>query len=178
MINQIEIETSRLVLKSISPVIIHQIFEIEQEETIKLYFNVDNHGYLQLKEMHEKGMETNRISQFYFLLFDRITNKCIGECGFHTWNKTHARAELLYNLKDDADKRKGLMTEALTKVLEFGFNELELHRIEALTASWNSASIRLLERFKFKREGMMREDYLVSGTYENSECYSLLKHEF
>ena len=69
MINQIEIETSRLVLKSISPVIIHQIFEIEQEETIKLYFNVDNHGYLQLKEMHEKGMETNRISQFYFLLF-------------------------------------------------------------------------------------------------------------
>lgn len=178
MINQIEIETSRLVLKSISPVIIHQIFEIEQEETIKLYFNVDNHGYLQLKEMHEKGMETNRISQFYFLLFDKITDKCLGECGFHTWNRTHARGELFYNLKDDADKRKGLMTETLTKVLEFGFNELELHRIEALTASWNSASIRLLERFKFKREGMMREDYLVSGTYENSECYSLLKHEF
>jgi ribosomal-protein-alanine N-acetyltransferase len=178
MINQIEIDTSRLVLKSITPEIIHQIFEIESEEAIMLYFNIDGEGYLQLKEMHEKGMVTNRISQFYFLLFDKITDKCIGECGFHTWNRTHARAELFYNLKDDADKRKGLMTETLVKVLEFGFNELELHRIEALTASWNTASIRLLERFKFRKEGTMREDYLVAGIYESSECYSLLKHEF
>jgi ribosomal-protein-alanine N-acetyltransferase len=49
--------------------------------------------------MHEKGMETHRISLFYFLLFDKETQMCIGECGFHTWKKTHRRTELFYSLK-------------------------------------------------------------------------------
>jgi ribosomal-protein-alanine N-acetyltransferase len=49
--------------------------------------------------MHEKGMETHRISLLYFLLFDKETQMCIGECGFHTWKKTHRRAELFYSLK-------------------------------------------------------------------------------
>ena len=178
MNHQIEIETNRLVLKSITPVFVNSIFEKESLEEIMRYFNFDLGGYNHLKEMNEKGMETHRISMFYFLLFDKETDKCIGECGFHTWNKTHSRAELFYNLNENLYKRKGLMTETLIKVIDFGFNDLNLNRIEALTASWNSASIKLLENFKFSKEGTMREDYLVGENYESSECYSLLKKEF
>lgn len=178
MKKQIEIETPRLVLKSITPELIHSFFEEKSQEALMLYFNTDLKGYNHLKEMHEKGMETHRISLFYFLLFHKETAQCIGECGFHTWNNTHHRAELFYNLKEDFYKRKGLMTEALKNVLEFGFKELNLHRIEALTASWNLASIKLLENYNFTKEGTMREDYVVNDQNESSECYSLLKHEW
>ena len=178
MKHEIEIETTRLLLKSITPAFVNYLFKEKTQDEIMLYFNFDIHGYNHLKEMYEKGMETHRISMFYFLLFDKETQKCIGECGFHTWNKTHSRAELFYSLKEDSYKRKGLMTETLNKVIAFGFNKLNLHRIEALTASWNSASIKLLENFKFTKEGIMREDYLVDGKYESSECYSLLKNEW
>lgn len=178
MESQIEIITPRLLLKSITPAIIHSLFEEKTKEEIIAFFETDEIGYNDLKNKHEKGMETHRISMFYFLLFDKETHKIIGECGFHSWNKTHNRAELFYSLRNEIHKRKGLMTEAVIKVLDFGFNELELHRIEALVANWNIASVKLLEHFEFIKEGTMREDYIVDGKYENSECYSLLKWEW
>ena len=178
IIDQIEIETERLLLKSITPQIIHALFNEKTEAEIKRFFDADDSGYDHLKNMHERGMETHRISLFYFLLVEKEHGKIIGDCGFHTWNRSHRRAELFYNLKHDTDKRKGIMSEAVAKVLDFGFTALELHRVEALTATWNIASIKLLERFKFTREGTMREDYVVEGRNEDSECFSLLKWEW
>jgi len=177
MTNQIEITTERLLLKSITPQIINTLFNEKTEAEIKQFFDADENGYNRLKNMHEGGMETHSISLLYFLVFNKETNAIIGDCGFHTWNKSHRRAELFYNLKHDRDKRKGIMSEAVTKVLDFGFTRMELHRVEALTATGNIASIKLLKRFHFTKEGTMREDYVVEGKNEDSECFSLLKWE-
>ena len=178
MTSQILIETPRLLLKSITPVLIHSLFKEKSKEAIMRYFNIEEAGYAHLKEMHERGMETHRISLFYFLLFDKETQECIGECGFHTWNKTHHKADLFYSLRADTYKQKGFMTEALKEVIAFGFTELQLHRQAALVASWNIASVKLLEHFKFTQEGILREDYIVNDIYEDSVSYSLLKQEW
>jgi ribosomal-protein-alanine N-acetyltransferase len=178
MTNQIQIATPRLILKSITPAIIHGLFNTKTKEQIISYFGFDDSGYEQYKSMHEKGMETHRISLFLFLLIDKETNLPIGECGFHTWTASHNRAEVFYNMRDDSNKRKGLMTEALEAVLKYGFTELKLHRIEALIADENEPSKRLLLRYGFSKEGTMREDYVVDGKNEDSDCYSLLKWEW
>lgn len=178
MNTSIEINTPRLLLKSITPAIINELFKNKSKEELMTFFNMDEAGYARLKEMNEAGMESFRVALFYFLLIDKTSGKVIGECGFHSWNKAHQRAELYYHLKNDSDKRKGLMTEAVKEVLNYAYNELELHRVQALVAKDNIASIKLLERFKFKKEGTLREDYLVDGKMEDSECYSLLKHEW
>lgn len=70
------------------------------------------------------------------------------------------------------------MTEALETVLKFGFTELNLHRVEALIADENEPSKRLLLRYGFLKEGTMREDYVVNGVNEDSDCYALLKWEW
>ena len=70
------------------------------------------------------------------------------------------------------------MTEALKSVLEFGFNELNLHRVQALVADWNIASIKLLAKYGFFKEGTMREDYRGDDKNEDSDCYSLLEWEW
>ena len=178
MEDQIEIITERLILKSITPNIIIELFKEKTKEEIQAFFEADDDSYNRLKNMYEIGIETYNISLFYFLICDKKSNKVIGECGFHTWNKTHKRAELFYNLKYDTDKRKGIMSEALMKILNFGFNELDLHRIQALIAYENIASKKILERFRFTKEGTIREDYVVDGKNEDSECYSLLKWEY
>ena len=128
--------------------------------------------------MHENGMKTYRTTMFFFLLISKESNLPIGECGFHTWDFKHNRAELFYTLRNESDKRKGLMTEALKIVLKYGYNELKIHRVEALVANSNTASVRLLEHYQFKKEGTMREDYIVNGKNEDSDCYSLLKWEW
>jgi ribosomal-protein-alanine N-acetyltransferase len=178
MADQIEITTPRLILKSITPAIIHELYNTKTKEQIMEYFGVDEKGYEHYKEMHEKGMETHRLSLFSFLLLDKQTDLPIGQCGFHTWNRTHRRAELFYGLNNDSDKRKGLMTEATIAVLKYGFTELGLHRVEALVDDANTASVKLLQHFGFTKEGTMREDYFVDGKNEDSDCYSLLKWEW
>lgn len=178
MENQIEISTERLILKSLTPAIIHEIFNTKSDEEIMSYFGFDENGLEHHREMHEKGMEMHRLSLFVFLLIEKETGLSIGECGFHTWNKMHNRAEIFYIMHDEGSKKKGYMTEALKAVLEYGFTELKLHRIEALIADENEPSKRLLLRYGFSKEGTMREDYAVNGKNEDSDCYSLLKWEW
>ena len=178
MVNQIEITTERLILKSITPALIHEFFETKSKEEIITYFGVDEAGFEHYKEMHQKGMETYKLSLFIFLLIDKESNLPIGECGFHTWNLSHNRAEVFYNMRNEAFKQKGLMKEALKKVLEYGFNDLKLHRIEALIDSQNEPSLKLLLNYGFIKEGIMREDYVINGKNEDSHCYSLLKWEW
>jgi len=178
MTNQIEISTPRLILKSITPTIIHELFNTKSKEEIINYFGFDEAGFELYKEMHEKGMETHRLSIFIFLLIEKENGLPIGECGFHTWNALHRRAEVFYNMRDGSKKQKGYMTEALEAVLKYGFTELNLHRIEALIDALNEPSLRLLLRYGFTKEGTVREDYVVNEINEDSDCYSLLKWEW
>lgn len=175
---QITLTTQRMLLKSITPAIIRELFASKTESEIRLYFGTDSAGYEHLKSMVEQGMEAYRVSSFYFLLIDKNSKNVLGECGFHTWSMPHRRAELFYSLRNETDKRQGYMSEALNVILNYGYNELGLHRVAALTAPSNTASIALLKHFGFVREGVHRQDYVVNGVNEDSACYSLLKWEW
>jgi ribosomal-protein-alanine N-acetyltransferase len=178
MENLVELHTERLILKSITPALIHHLFNTKSKEEIMTFFGFDEQAYSHYLDMHEKGMETHRTSLYFFVLVEKESNLPIGECGFHTWNATHHRAEVFYNMRQNAFKQKGYMTEALDAILTFGFTQLQLHRVEALIAAENTPSLKLLLRYGFTFEGTMREDYLVDGIQEDSECYSLLKWEW
>lgn len=175
---EIILTTPRLILKSITPASIHQLFNTQSKEFIVNYMGINEEEYERYKDMHEKGMETNRLSLFFFLLVNKETNMPIGECGFHTWNRTHNRAEIFYLIRNAADKNKGFITEALPVVLNYGFEKLNLCRVEGLLASDNTPSVKLLQRYGFTKEGTLRGHYNVNGSNKDSDCYSLLKWEW
>ena len=62
--------------------------------------------------------------------------------------------------------------------MDYGFSEMDLHRVEALTATYNTASISTLKKFGFMFEGTLREHYNVEGVMEDSVMFALLKHEY
>jgi len=130
------------------------------------------------KEKYRKGLSTFNRTFFYFIIAERESNKVIGWCGYHTWYIQHNRAELGYGLFSDDYKQQGIMTEALKTILDYGFNILGLHRVEAMTALYNTASNKTLAKFGFVQEGVLREHYLVDGVMEDSLIFSLLKHEY
>ncbi len=178
VMNEIILETPRLYLKVITPTLIHHLFNTQTAEEICAFFGLNEQGYQKYKEMHQKGMETYQLSFLFFLLIDKTTRLPIGDCGFHTWNKKHSRAELFYFLKEDSFKQKGFMTEALPYVLKYGFDQMNLNRVEALIAQWNEPSLRLISKYGFTKEGVMRKDYFENNNFEDSICYSLLRSEF
>lgn len=142
---------------------------------------MDFFGFSALEELtseqnrYEKGLSTFNKTFLYFQLIEKKTNQIIGWCGFHTWYTDHNRAELGYGLNADQFKGLGFMSEALPAVIEYGFTEINLHRIEALVAPWNTPSLKLLKSNKFEREGLMKEHYLKDGVYEDSEVYGLIR---
>lgn len=83
-LNNIQIPTSRLSLIAVTPADIHNLFNTNTKDGIITFFGIDEQGYEHYKNMHEHGMETHRLSLFFFLLIHKQTNLPIGECGFHT----------------------------------------------------------------------------------------------
>lgn len=172
------LETDRFHLKSITPKMIHQIFQHSEKSEIIQFFGFGDSGYENYKSLHENGIETRDNSLFFFVIVDKQTNLSIGNCGFHSWNKEHKKAEIFYKFFSDSNKGKGSMTEILPVVLDFGFKDLDLNRIQGLVADYNIPSIKLLLKNGFVKEGILREDYFDNGRFEDSVCYSLLKSEW
>ncbi len=97
----------------------------------------------------------------------------IGTIGFWRIIKEHYRAEIGYLLHPDF-QRQGIMTEALAAAVDFGFQTMGLHSVEANVNPANIASIRLLESAGFVREAYFRENYFWNGEFLDSAIYSKL----
>jgi ribosomal-protein-alanine N-acetyltransferase len=73
--------------------------------------------------------------------------------------------------------RKGYMTAAMRALIPFGFSTLRLHRLEAACIPANNASIGLLEKTGFKREGYARGYLCINGTWQDHLLYARLKDD-
>ena len=70
------------------------------------------------------------------------------------------------------------MTEAVSSIIDYGFNELNLHRIEALVGSNNIPSLKIIESQHFTKEGLLRQHYYLANKYEDSIVFSILYKEY
>lgn len=104
-------------------------------------------------------------------------DRLIGVCSLFNLESVHRRAELGY-LLGRPHWGHGLMGEALTTVLEYGFSRLDLHRVEADLDPRNAASRRLLSRLGFKEEGVLRDRYRVGGEVSDTLWMGLLRPEW
>lgn len=103
--------------------------------------------------------------------------KMIGTCGFTAFHCPSDSAEVGYVLNPEY-WGKGIATEALERVLRFGFEELGLHRIEARFMEGNDRSRHVMEKVGMTYEGCMRESLLVKGAYVSVGVCAILASEW
>lgn len=173
-----ELTTPRLRLRKLTPEVYAHIYASMDDAQLMEFLGLDAEALQKEKNKFAGGLKTHRTSILGFQVIDKETGIVMGMCGFHNWYAVHNRAEVGYHLSSDDYKQKGYMTEALGAVLHYGFNQMELNRIEALIAPENIASRRLLERYGFTREGLLRQHYYIDGIHEDSAIYGLLKEEY
>jgi len=104
-------------------------------------------------------------------------DKMIGKCILFQFSRDKHRAEIGYILNRKY-WRQGLTYQALGAVIDFAFNTLKLHRIEADVDTENMASIALLKKLGFKREGLFRERWRVYDEWQDSLMLGLLKQDW
>ena len=101
------IQTKRLVLKAFTPEVYQYAFTHLDEAGIKdLFGHATDEELAVEQERFEKGMVTFNKSFLFFQLRDRITDRFMGWCGYHTWYFTHFRAEVFYMLRNESDRKQ------------------------------------------------------------------------
>ncbi|HEY7122980.1 MAG TPA: GNAT family protein [Ktedonobacterales bacterium] len=168
------LETERLILRQLAAPDAQDYFLfMSDEENIRYY---DPAPMTQL-EQAEKSIERHRrrFAEQEALRWGitlKGENRVIGNGGY-AWDAENHLAVLSFILSKHYWK-KGIMTEALTAMIQFGFEHLHLHRIEAQVASPNLASARLLEKFGFQEEGRLRDRQYVNHQFVDESIFALI----
>ncbi len=106
-------------------------------------------------------------------------NRPIGTLGFYKWSPSASyQAEMGYDLEKE-HWGKGIMTEAMKAVIDFGFEKMELNRIEVFIMPRNKRSIKMIKNLGFKREGLLRQRYFDEfGNYADDILFSMLRSDW
>jgi ribosomal-protein-serine acetyltransferase len=100
-----------------------------------------------------------------------------GSMGFNKIDTVNEWAEIGYWLDKDHEG-KGIMTESVKALIKYGFNDLNLHRIQIRCDARNVRSKRIPERLGFKLEGMLREDHKRNEEFSDGLVFGLLRDEW
>jgi RimJ/RimL family protein N-acetyltransferase len=123
------------------------------------------------------GQNAKPQTSYIFCLDLAETKQFIGLIALNIGKPKYQTAEVWYKI-DPKYWRQGYTTEALRKLLDFSFNVLKLHRIEAGCAVENTASIKVLEKAGMTREGMKRKKLPIRGDWKDNYFYAILEEDF
>ena len=118
-----------------------------------------------------------RDESFAFLIFDLGTDALLGGLTVGGMRRGVAQAATLGYWMGERHAGKGRMTRAVRAAAHYGFSTLRLHRIEAACLPENVASMTLLERNGFQREGLARAYLRIDGVWRDHLLYALLERE-
>ena len=97
-----------------------------------------------------------------------------GACGLNNLSSEHSKAETGFWLFPEF-WGKGIMSSAMPLILDYGFNNLVLHRIEGFVETENLNSKRLMGKLHFEHEGTMRDCEIKNGKFISLEIYAKIK---
>jgi len=148
-----EIKTERLFLRKIEESDCDDILFLRSDKTVNKFIERPENRRTKnitdaikfIKEINE-GIENNKTISWGITLKDN--HKIIGTICLWNFSKNNKTAEVGYDL-NPIYQRKGIMSEALTQITNFGFIELNLEKIEAFTHTENEDSKKLLEKNGF-----------------------------
>lgn len=172
-----EITTARLLLRRTTARDAAEIFFLRSDEDVMKYIDRPRATSLQDAEdfldLVNKSVDANEGISWGIALTGS-PSKLIGYIGYWRMKKEHYRAEIGYALHP-AYWKKGMMKEAILAVLDYGFNKMQLHSVEANINADNSASAAILEATGFIKEAHFKEDFFFDGMFRDTIIYSKLK---
>lgn len=174
------LRTKRLILREIRPSDAPAIFAIFSDPDVTRFYGMEPYQKVTEAEdlvtrWHKRFADRQLIR--WVITPKNETDKVIGTCGFNEWKRHFHCAGVGYDLAPSY-WRQGVMSEALTAVLKFGFAKMGLNRVEAHVLLENVASIKLLEKIGFKHEGILRDYGYWSQSFHDLHLYAVLQREF
>jgi len=173
------LETERLILRQVMERDVDQLYEIVSDaEVAKFdYFYPVSSKIEAMKFIERYRQEFEENEEITWGIISRKTHELIGTCCIGDFDEGARRAEIGYDIAR-VEWGKGYATEAIRAVIDFGFNVMNLNRIEATITPGNNASVKVLRKLNFVQEGIVRERDLIKGKLEDGIIMAVLKREY
>ncbi|MCA0150072.1 GNAT family N-acetyltransferase [Rossellomorea vietnamensis] len=173
------LETDRFRLRQMKEGDAPRVFDYFSKDEVTRYYDLESfHEEKQALEIIEKWNERFHLNEgIRWGIALKESNEIIGSCGFHQWEKEHFKAEVGFEVHPSY-WRQGVITEVLQPILRYGFEEMNLNRIEAYYDPENMPSKRSLEKSGFTFEGVLRKAAFEKGVFCDAAVCSLLKEEY
>ena len=166
--------TNRLLLRQIQPNDMESLFAIFSDEEAMQFYGHEPHRSLgdtqELIRQIQARYARREALRWGITLHGE--DRVIGSCSFHHFDEGFHRAETGYEL-NRAFWGKGMMIEAMSAILTYGFTELGLHRVEAIIDIMNERSKGLLLKLGFTYEGNLRQRYSFRDRFEDEHYFGL-----
>lgn len=174
-----ELETERYILTAFSRDKMDEYFDILRDDEVQKYlggavplFDKEPHITNWLRNINERLLKRKLV--FTWCIIEKESGKVIGRVDLGGFIKKTV-ADISYHLARTSWGR-GVATEVVGKVTEFGLKELKLKRIQALVRVENIASIRVLEKNGYEQEGILRH-YPFGREFHNVVMMSIINEE-
>lgn len=172
-----ELRTERLLLRKLDKTDANEMFFLRSNEDVLRYLGKEPAASVQEAEEFiekiNKAVDANE-SILWGIVFPGNPSVIIGTICLWNFQKEHYRGEIGYILHPD-HWRQGIIKEAINSVVDYGFNVLGLHRIEAFLSPGNIASSTVLEKTGFVKEAHLKENFYFKGEFSDTLIYSKLR---
>jgi len=174
------LSTERLNLRPVTETDIEKIHELNSlEETQRFNTSGISETIHETRCLCEKWIDetaTGNNRHYTFVVELKDQHQLIGLIAINSGKEKYRNAEVWFKLHVDY-WNKGYATEALKKIIEFGFTYLNLHRIEAGCATENSGSIKVLEKAGMLREAHTRQLLPLPSGWSDNYGYAILESD-
>jgi [ribosomal protein S5]-alanine N-acetyltransferase len=177
--DQLRISTPRLLLRPLQVADAPALLQIFADPKVMRYWSTPPwESVEQAHKMVNTDLHAMAAGEHLRFGLQRLEdNTLIGMCTLFAFFQQSRRAEVGYALASAAWGR-AYMDEALRALLRYGFDDLGLNRVEADIDPRNEASARSLERLGFKREGLLRERWIVGDEISDTALYGLVQRDW
>lgn len=177
--SDVRLATARLDLRPLAPEDTDAVFAMRSDPVVQRYGShppwTERQQAVDYIERNLRAMAAGTDAQF--AIVRRSDAQVIGTCTLYQLDAQCRLAQVGYALAVSA-WGQGYAAEAVTAMLDWGFETLDLNRIEADIDPRNLPSLRALERLGFTREGHLRERWIVDGEVSDSLLFGLLAREW
>lgn len=132
----------------------------------------------EVRELLDKYIGSYENDDYYrWAIIEKVTNECIGQIAYFLVDSKNHFAEIEYCIGAEFQCR-GYATETTKAIIAYGFEEINLHKIQICTKTVNEPSKRVIEKCGFTYEGILRDYFYMNGSYTGRLYFSMLKSEY
>ncbi len=174
------IETERLILRRFEYTDDTAMLKywIADEKIQSLYSEPVYSTKEEVKELLDIYIGSYKKPDYYrWAIIEKDCGECIGQIAYFLVDNKNHFAEIEYCIGSEFQCR-GYATEATKAIISFGFDEINLHKVQICTKTINQPSKRVIEKCGLTYEGTLRDYFFMNGEYVGRHYFSILRSEY